>query len=315
MNFFSSRDFLDAVAQSMFAGVPSAVETVEVDGRQFDTLYVRGRCQENLPFCDFLEPRAERVAKPKRHGFLPAVYQRTVGVGDYTPESLPGFGVAPYTDFSGFQSFEEFVKYASKRSSRAFEAQKRKRRKLEREVGETRVVLRAPVSDMHLVDLCMRWKSAQYQRSNYVDMFSSPKLQQLFRSLFERGAIAVSVLYAGDRPTAIHLGPATPQRFYYWVPSYDIELQGYSPGVVLMEELMRDSMQNGVREFDFLIGAEEYKFYYATHVRLIGQCGERPLHVRLWQRTRPFLMEQVRRNQNLYGLAQQLKRRWLERRL
>jgi hypothetical protein len=314
VNFFSSRAFLETIAEALHSGARSSVETVEVAGRQFDTLFVNGRCVTQLPFCDFFEAREEPVAHPKPQSFLPAVCQRTIEASAW-PDAAEGLQPAPYTDFSRFATFDEVVRYATARSSRAFEAQKRKRRKLEREVGPVRIVYRAEPSETALVELCMRWKSAQYQRSNYVDVFASDKLRRLFLQLFEKGAITVSALYVGDRPAAIHLGPVTEGRFYYWVPSYDTELQLYSPGVILMEELMRDSMSSGIREFDFLIGGEDYKFYYATHVRLIGPSGKPPLVERLWKEARPRLVAHIRRHEAAYAFAQKLKRRWTERKL
>ncbi len=314
VNFFSSPAFLETIAECLYPGERSEIRPVAVGGQQYDALFIGGRCKTELPFCDFFEPRSERSAHAKAEPFLPAVCQRTIDVSGW-PDAGRGFTPAPYTDFTRFASFEELVRYASGRSSRAFEAQKRKRRKLEREVGPVRIVYRAEPTETALVELCMRWKSAQYQRSNYVDVFASAKLRRLFLRLFEQGAITVSALYVGDRPAAIHLGPVTDARFYYWVPAYDTELQLYSPGVILMEELMRDSMSSGGREFDFLIGGEDYKFYYATHVRLIGSAGKLPLLERAWKRARPLLLEQVKKHQAAYDFAQRMKRKWQERRL
>jgi CelD/BcsL family acetyltransferase involved in cellulose biosynthesis len=314
VNFFSSPAFLETIAESLYPGERSSIRPVEVDGRQFDALFINGRCKTELPFCDFLEERGERSSQAKRQPFLPTVCQRTIDVAAW-PDAGRGYTPAPYTDFSRFESFEQFVRYATDKSSRAFEAQKRKRRKLEREVGPVRIVLRAERSETALVELCMTWKSAQYQRSNYVDVFASEKMRNLFLRLFEKGAITLSALYVGDRAAAIHMGPVSAERFYYWVPAYDTELQLYSPGVILMEELMRDCMSAGTREFDFLIGGEDYKFYYATHVRLIGPSGKPPLIERAWKRARPLLMEQVKKHQAAYDFAQRMKRKWRERSL
>ncbi len=45
--------------------------------------------------------------------------------------------------------------------------------------------------------------------------------------------------------------------------------------------MMQESVSRVHSEFDFLIGAEPYKYHYATHERLVGSIGYAPLRRRL----------------------------------
>lgn len=65
-------------------------------------------------------------------------------------------------------------------------------------------------------------------------------------------------------------------RLYWWVPAYDSAYSQYSPGRLLLHFLLRESFNQHHTEFDFLWGDEDYKWYYATHVRLIADLGARP---------------------------------------
>jgi CelD/BcsL family acetyltransferase involved in cellulose biosynthesis len=63
------------------------------------------------------------------------------------------------------------------------------------------------------------------------------------------------------------------------------------------------------REFDFSVGAEDYKMMYATHVRILGPVG-RPA---LGQRMRSWAKEEVKRQvPNLFRMVQGLKKQMHE---
>jgi CelD/BcsL family acetyltransferase involved in cellulose biosynthesis len=108
-------------------------------------------------------------------------------------------------------------------------------------------------------------------------MFADPRNVALFRRLRERGVLQVNSLSAGDKVLAAHFASWHDGRTTWWVPAYDPEYGKFSPGRLLLEELMKTSFERKDTEFDFLIGAEPYKFMYATHNRVIAPVGTPPL--------------------------------------
>jgi CelD/BcsL family acetyltransferase involved in cellulose biosynthesis len=311
-NYFSTLDFLSAAAEAYYPGQPMSVLTVEVLGRCFEVLGINGRPVVDVPFLDFFEPSGKPSANGRAQ-HLPRVCHERLTFAEWSAAARPGFVAAPTTEWASFPSFEAFAAMAEGRSSRAFATPRRKERKLEREVGPVRFRFHDP--DAALLPRCFAWKSAQYQRSGYVDMFAGEKPRRFFELLLARGQLVVSTLTAGERLLAVHLGVLHDKRFYSWVPSYDIDMQQYSPGAILFEKLLAHSYGEGHAEFDFLLGGEEYKFYYATHVRRIGPLGVPSARSRVWAAVRPRVMTLVRRQAGIYRALQALKRRLLQRRL
>ncbi len=72
-------------------------------------------------------------------------------------------------------------------------------------------------------------------------------------SLSEPLAISVSFRYRGT--------------FLYWLPSINSRYLSYAPGRVLLLSLLRDSFDRGLEVFDFLCGAEPYKYRWLTEDR------------------------------------------------
>ena len=62
-------------------------------------------------------------------------------------------------------------------------------------------------------------------------------------------------------------------RGYYYLGGFEPELSKYSPGTVLTGYAIRDAIEHGCREFDFLRGNEPYKSrwtdQYSTNARLV----------------------------------------------
>lgn len=67
-----------------------------------------------------------------------------------------------------------------------------------------------------------------------------------------------SVLEFDGQLAAAHLGYRTATRFYYLLPAFDDRFRHYSPSMVLMRQLVDETLTGGLI-FDFCIGAEAYK--------------------------------------------------------
>jgi CelD/BcsL family acetyltransferase involved in cellulose biosynthesis len=170
----------------------------------------------------------------------------------------------PVVDLSdGYESFTARLRS----HSRDFLPQVlRRRRKLEREVGP--VTFEWSASDADGARRALReWKSAQYRRTGVWDRFSRPWIGEAIdhlSSTVEPDCTGVlGVLRASDRLAAVHLGLRSVDRLCWWFPAYDPELGRYSPGLILLLELIAASAARHVPVLDLGRGEHEYKLRVA----------------------------------------------------
>jgi CelD/BcsL family acetyltransferase involved in cellulose biosynthesis len=99
--------------------------------------------------------------------------------------------------------------------------------------------------------------------------FNAPEFCEFYRRLCRSSDLApmlhFSVLVAGGRIVACHLGFVIGGRFIYYKPTYDITVKG--AGQVLMSRLMAEARRLGLKEFDFTRGGEAYKAALAGGAR------------------------------------------------
>lgn len=157
----------------------------------------------------------------------------------------------------------------------------RKARKLAREVGPLRLDFRS--ADSGLLDQLIAWKSAQYRRTRVTDVFAFPWTGALLHALLahqgESLSGVLSVLYSGDRPVALHMGMECRGLLHWWFPTYDPSLAGYSPGRILLLELLQAAEANGVHKVDLGRGVVGYKSRAMTGAVTVaeGSVDLRPL--------------------------------------
>lgn len=101
-------------------------------------------------------------------------------------------------------------------------------------------------------------------------VFIRPEVRKFYAALAKStltpGWLHFSVLECAGRPVAFHFGFEFRDRLYWYKPSFDPALARHSPGKVLLSFLIRDSLERGLTELDFTVGAEPFKARYTrTH--------------------------------------------------
>lgn len=317
MNFFSSQEFLSVIADVFYPGREYEIGLAEAGGRRFRTLILKrpNEVVGQVPFLDFFEEIADFESAPaKRAKGLVPVSTRFVSADTWRDEALSEhFTPAPQVRWDQFESFDAFRAYVKTRSPFPFSVSKRKLRKLGREMGD--VAFRFHDPNPEVLEQCMRWKSAQYQRTGLWDLFASQKNAKLFRELNRRGLLTTTTLSAGGSLVGVHVGVVHEARFYSWLPAYEPQLHQYSPGTLLFDYMLEESFKRQHRVFDFLIGDESYKWNYATDAHVIAPCGVPRLAQRIYQPVRDAVVERLRGDNRVYKTLQALKRRAQEYRL
>jgi len=77
-----------------------------------------------------------------------------------------------------------------------------------------------------------------------------------------QNTIHLAVLYLDETIIACHLGFLYQGRLYWYIPSFNQEYSKYSPGRILLEEIIQWCFQNNIAMFDFLLGDERYKYQW-----------------------------------------------------
>jgi len=115
----------------------------------------------------------------------------------------------------------------------------------------------------NLLKTMIKQKSRKYIESGY-NMFAKTDFQKLYlnckNDLGLFGKIHVSALLLDDKILATHWGFYSKTTFYYIMPSYEGgDWSKFSPGKILLEYLMKWSVSNGLKVFDFTEGDMFYK--------------------------------------------------------
>ena len=172
-----------------------------------------------------------------------------------------------------FGTWNEF--YETKRSSAT---RRRDRTKLKRlgEIGEVRFVTPQDRGEIErTIDVLMRAEGARRSRAwasptcsrGRAGANSSPRSPPT-------SACAVSSMSAGSMSgsiwSAINLGLMFRDTYYHVLASYDDgETSRFGPGAAHLRDLLRYSIERGLKHFDFTIGDERYKREWSDHTIML----------------------------------------------
>lgn len=183
---------------------------------------------------------------------------------------VSGMAPSPVIDLAdGFAVYQEKLRL---RSARFCKDVARQARKLGREAGELHFV--ADERGVAVLRTLMAWKSQQYERNGWLDLFARPWIVDVVDYLFAmhnaRFSGLLSVLYAGDTPVAAHFGLRAGRVLAYWFPAYDTRFSRQSPGLIQHLRVVEETAALGVHQIDLGVGEEHYKQQlrsYDLHVR------------------------------------------------
>jgi len=190
--------------------------------------------------------------------------------------------------------YENFLR----RTSQTVDKQAQKTRRMIRELGPLRFEFdcREPALLQRLIDL----KCEQYERTHIFNILGVPWIQQLLRNLHERPPESVrgilNVLYAGDKPVALHFGMLEGDLLHYWFPVFDRAASCGSPGTQLFLEIAREGAAQGMTAIDMGYGEQAYKTKLTNVAGEMsyGLVDENPLR-RTWYRQKKLLTERLKR--------------------
>jgi CelD/BcsL family acetyltransferase involved in cellulose biosynthesis len=178
---------------------------------------------------------------------------------------------APVIDLTdGFESYSEKL---HKKSPQFFKDVTRKARKLEREVGELGFVMDS--RNMADLRLLMKWKSLQYRRTGWPDVFDRAWIVDLMDYFFSIHSDSfsglLSVLSVAGTPVAAHFGLRAGPVLADWFPAYDTDFGKHSPGMIQCLRMAEQAAGLGVRQIDLGKGQQHHKERLKSHDLVVAE--------------------------------------------
>jgi CelD/BcsL family acetyltransferase involved in cellulose biosynthesis len=133
-----------------------------------------------------------------------------------------------------------------------------------------------------------RWIAAGRGPSLFVNDRNRAFYRHLTESVAARGWLLFSVIEFDDQPIAFHFGFDYDSTVTWYKPSFNVKFAAASPGLVLVQHLIRYAIEQDRRELDFTVGDEPFKRRFTNHAR-------RTVSVRVFRDRFRFLRERSRR--------------------
>lgn len=195
----------------------------------------------------------------------------SAGAGDVTHDR---HDVAPVVDLSdGFDAWEAAL------DGRDRKELKRKARKLARDLGGTEVV---EADADGLADALARFFDMNDEASDdKASFFDRPEMRDWFRALADEfhadGTFRLHELHVAGNAVAANVSLVWGDRWGLYNSAFHPRLASFSPGNVLVGELIALAAEEGLDTFDLLRGDEGYKYRFGAVDRDVVQVGARPV--------------------------------------
>lgn len=155
------------------------------------------------------------------------------------------------------------------------------RRRAERE-GGVRFVPAGPENAGAMLDELIRLHRERWESRGEPGVLTEPSVADFHREVV-RGTAAAGILrlYAlqvDGETRGVYYGFAAKGRSYYYLGGFDPEMAHLSPGSLLVEHAIEESVREGAGEFDFLRGSEPYKYTWGArdHAKWRVRLQNRP---------------------------------------
>jgi CelD/BcsL family acetyltransferase involved in cellulose biosynthesis len=139
-------------------------------------------------------------------------------------------------------------------------------------LGDVRVDAATAGNLDELCDALFALHAARWQQRGLPGVLADEVVQQFTRDvarrMLEAGALRMFATRAAERIVAVFYGFAFGDTFYYYLSGYDPALEKLSIGTLIVAHAVDEAVREGATTFDFLRGAEEYKYSWGAKERM-----------------------------------------------
>lgn len=129
-----------------------------------------------------------------------------------------------------------------------------------------------PATLDELLDALYALHAARWMRRGLPGVLDDDVVQRFHREaargLLDAGALRLHAIRLGERIVAVFYGFAHAGTVYYYLSGYDPELERLSIGTLIVAHAIEEAVREGATTFDFLRGAEEYKYAWGASDRV-----------------------------------------------
>jgi hypothetical protein len=104
-----------------------------------------------------------------------------------------------------------------------------------------------------------------FQKWGNVNFVANNKYKSFLEQIFFSSSSRVSVLKFNGDIVAMHLSILSSDVITSYVPVYDTKYESYSPGKLLLYDVIKSAREEGFSRFSFGRGPEPYKFWYSNN--------------------------------------------------
>lgn len=186
---------------------------------------------------------------------------------------------APFLNIS--QKWTDYEKSLKKRLIQDTARQKRRLNK----TGELRF---NNISDKTqigtLISVMIEQKINRYKSTGAKNIFKDSRYKDFYIDIsgafFEKGYLDLSHIEFMGQIVAIHFGFNYRNKFFYYMPSFDLTYGNYSLSRILLQNLLQQSFEKHYEEFDFLGGDDMYKYDWTNSYRQVYGISVYPNNMR-----------------------------------
>jgi len=122
------------------------------------------------------------------------------------------------------------------------------------------------------LDVFFEQHKARRELAGSVSQFHDAAQREFYRTVVSEmaapGWLKFDVVTFNGKPLAVHFGFEYRDSFIWYKPTFDIEFASRSPGEVLIKYLLQDAIDRKLKEFDFTVGDEPFKFRFSNETRV-----------------------------------------------
>ena len=186
--------------------------------------------------------------------------------------------VCPYIDLRGL-SWETYL--SSLGSSHRYNFNRRLKN-LEKDSSVRIESVRKPEQAQAALDALIGLHHKRWASKEPSEAFQDAPTVAFHREFVElaavQGWLRILVVRIDGVPAAALYGFRYGETFYFYQSGFDPEWKRQSVGLVTMGLAIQSAIEEGVAEYDFLHGSEEYKFHWARQARDLGCIELYPNH-------------------------------------
>ncbi|HEX2865892.1 MAG TPA: GNAT family N-acetyltransferase [Ignavibacteriales bacterium] len=121
------------------------------------------------------------------------------------------------------------------------------------------------------IDWLFRLHNARWNNRNMPGLLGENSLQNFHKDaaakMFHSGILRLYVLRHNGKIIASVYSLIKNEKLYNYIGGFDPDLAKFSPGSVILLDIIEKAISEGIKEFDFLRGEEDYKYKWTTEER------------------------------------------------